>query len=84
MTERSISMDKMKVGESAVIVSFTDEMMSLKLLEMGCIPGEIVILERKAPLGDPIAISVSGYLLSLRMDEAATIMVSRIVINIKD
>jgi ferrous iron transport protein A len=72
-------MDKMKVGESAVIVSFTDEVMSLKLLEMGCIPGEIVTLERKAPLGDPIAISVSGYLLSLRMDEAATVMVSRVV-----
>lgn len=79
MTESSISMDKMKVGESAVIVSFTDEVMSLKLLEMGCIPGEIVTLERKAPLGDPIAISVSGYLLSLRMDEAATVMVSRVV-----
>jgi len=79
MTENSISMDKMKVGESAVIVSFKDEVMSLKLLEMGCVPGEIVTLERKAPLGDPIAISVSGYQLSLRMDEAATIMVSRVV-----
>jgi ferrous iron transport protein A len=78
MTENSISMDKMKVGESAVIVSFKDEVMSLKLLEMGCVPGEIVTLERKAPLGDPIAISVSGYQLSLRMDEAATIMVSRV------
>lgn len=78
MADSSISMDKMKVGESAVIVSFTDEVMSLKLLEMGCIPGEIVTLERKAPLGDPIAISVSGYLLSLRMDEAATVMVSRV------
>ena len=72
-------MDKMKVGESAIIVSFTDELMSLKLLEMGCIPGEMVTLERKAPLGDPIAISVSGYLLSLRIDEAATVQVTRIL-----
>ena len=70
-----ISMDKMKIGDSAIIESFTDEIMSLKLLEMGCIPGEVVILERKAPLGDPIAISVSGYLLSLRVDEARTVMV---------
>ncbi|MEI6817623.1 MAG: FeoA family protein [Bacteroidota bacterium] len=70
-------MDELKVGESAVILSFTDELMSLKLLEMGCIPGEKVTLERKAPLGDPIAISVSGYLLSLRIDEASTILVSK-------
>jgi ferrous iron transport protein A len=74
--DNNISMDKMKVGQSAVIVSFTDELMSLKLLEMGCVPGELVTLERKAPLGDPIAISVSGYLLSLRMDEACTVIVA--------
>ncbi len=69
-------MDKMKVGQSALIVSFTDELMSLKLLEMGCVPGELVILECKAPLGDPISISVSGYLLSLRIDEACTVIVA--------
>ena len=46
----------MKLGESAVIVSFTDEEMSLKLLEMGCIPGEIVKVDNIAPMGDPIAI----------------------------
>ncbi len=69
-------MDTMKVGQSATIISFTDEVMSLKLLEMGCVPGEVVTLERKAPLGDPIAISVAGYLLSLRIDEACTVIVS--------
>ena len=69
-------MDKMKVGQSATIISFTDELMSLKLMEMGCVPGEVVTLERKAPLGDPIAIAISGYLLSLRMDEAETIIVA--------
>jgi ferrous iron transport protein A len=44
-------------------------------MEMGCIPGEIVELSRKAPLGDPIAITISGYQLSLRKSEAATIKV---------
>lgn len=43
---------------------------------MGCLPGEWVHIERKAPLGDPIAIAVSGYLLSLRKEEAETILVS--------
>jgi ferrous iron transport protein A len=50
--------------------------MALKLLEMGCTPGEIVTLDRIAPMGDPIAICVSGYLLSLRKAEAATVLIS--------
>jgi ferrous iron transport protein A len=45
---------------------------------MGCIPGEIVKVDQVAPLGDPIAISVSGYNLSLRLDEAQNIFVEEI------
>ncbi len=67
---------QLKIGQSAVIDSFTDKVMALKLMEMGCTPGEIVSLDQVAPLGDPIAISVSGYLLSLRKEEASTVLVS--------
>lgn len=73
-----LHLSDLKIGESAIIDSFMDKEMSLKLLEMGCTPGEIVKLERIAPMGDPIAISVSGYLLSLRKSEASTVMVSSI------
>ena len=73
---------QLKVGESATILSFTDLEMSLKFLEMGCIPGEIVSMERVAPLGDPIAVFVSGYLLSMRKAEAETILVERIVVRL--
>jgi len=66
----------LKLGEKAIIDSFTDDTMALKLLEMGCTPGELVQLDRIAPMGDPIAISVSGYLLSLRKEEASTVLVS--------
>lgn len=69
---------QLKIGQSAIIDSFTDKVMALKLLEMGCTPGEIVKLDRIAPLGDPIAISVAGYLLSLRKAEASTVLVSLI------
>ena len=69
---------ELKIGQSAIIDSFTDKDMALKLLEMGCTPGEIVKLDRIAPLGDPIAISVAGYLLSLRKAEASTVLVSLI------
>lgn len=65
----------LQVGETALIKSFCDENLSLKFLEMGCIPGEPVTVCRIAPMGDPIAISVSGYVLGLRKEEAATIWV---------
>ena len=66
------------VGSSVRIVSFENNDIFLKLMEMGCVPGEIVRVEQVAPLGDPIAISVSGYNLSLRLDEAQNIFVERI------
>ena len=75
------NLSQLKVGQSAVIDSFTDKVMALKLLEMGCTPGEIVKLDRIAPLGDPIAISVAGYLLSLRKDEASTVLVSALKVK---
>jgi len=63
----------LKIGERGVICCFSDQEMSLKLLEMGCLPGSEIQLSCKAPFGDPICIKVLGYSLSLRLDEAATI-----------
>ncbi|HSZ24525.1 MAG TPA: FeoA family protein [Cytophagaceae bacterium] len=63
----------LKVGERGVICCFSDQEMSLKLLEMGCLPGSEIELTSKAPFGDPVCIKVLGYNLSLRLDEAATI-----------
>ena len=75
MALQPCNLAQLNVGESAVIDSFADEELSLKLLEMGCIPGEAVKVDRIAPLGDPIAISILGYTLSLRKAEASTILV---------
>ncbi|GAL84563.1 iron transporter [Sporocytophaga myxococcoides] len=68
------SIADLKIGEKGIVCCFKDEEMSLKLLEMGCLPGSMVELSNKAPLGDPICIKVSGYNLSLRLEEAATVM----------
>ncbi|MBS1486113.1 MAG: ferrous iron transport protein A [Bacteroidetes bacterium] len=65
----------MAPGETAVISGFTDELISVKLLEMGFLPGTAVRFNFKAPLGDPICVSVSGYDLSLRLEEASTISI---------
>jgi ferrous iron transport protein A len=75
MAQQVKLLSEMKRGQSGIIDSFTDYELSLKLLEMGCIPGETIEVIRIAPLGDPIAISVSGYMLGLRKDEAATVRV---------
>lgn len=69
------SLSNMRKGQKGIIDSFTDYELSLKLLEMGCIPGEIIEVIRIAPLGDPIAISISGYMLGLRKAEASTVNV---------
>lgn len=65
----------LKVGEKGIIDSFLKDDISIKLMEMGCVPGEPIKVEQKAPLGDPICISVAGYALSLRLDEAESILV---------
>ena len=74
MQDSKKSIRDLKIGESGTICCLNDPEMSLKLLEMGCIPGTSVKLNSKAPLGDPITIIVNDYTLSLRLDEASTIM----------
>ena len=65
----------LRKGETAVIDSFTDIEVSLKLLEMGCLPGEMVEVKHIAPLGDPIAVFVGGYTLGLRKAEASSVVI---------
>ncbi len=64
----------LKIGERGIINDFKDATMSLKLLEMGCLPDTEVMLDFIAPLGCPVGITVAGYHLSLRKREAATIV----------
>ena len=68
------SVRDLKIGEYGIICCLKDPEMGLKLLEMGCLPGTKVKLNSRAPLGDPITIIVNDYTLSLRLDEAETIM----------
>ena len=65
----------LKLGESAVIKDFTDDFISLKLLEMGYLPNTKIELCGIAPLGDPICIRTQNSQLSLRMAEAANILI---------
>lgn len=68
-------LSELKQGDKAVIKEFVNDEIFIKLMEMGCIPGEVVKVEQVAPLGDPISIIVVGYHLSLRISEAENILV---------
>ena len=70
-------LSSLEVGERGIIRSFEDSDLLIKLLEMGCVPGEPVKVVQVAPLGDPISIEVSGYHLSLRISEADSIIVTQ-------
>jgi ferrous iron transport protein A len=69
------SVAEMKPGDIGIITGFSDDHISVKLMEMGCLPGAPVRFNFTAPFGDPICISVSGYELSLRKEEAASISI---------
>lgn len=69
------TLSDLKIDQKGTILGFTDETLAVKLMEMGCLPGTEVSVALIAPLGDPMAISVSGYQLSLRKDEALSITI---------
>ena len=71
-----VSVADLKPGQVGIVKNFTDEYISLKLLEMGVLPGTAIQMKFAAPLGDPICIRVTGYDLSLRLEEARTITLS--------
>ena len=68
-------LSEVEIGKYVRIDSFIKDDVYLKLMEMGCLPGELVCIKKIAPLGDPISIKVAGYMLSLRLNEAETILV---------
>jgi ferrous iron transport protein A len=69
-------LSQLKPGQKAIIKDFDNQEIHLKLMEMGCLPGEEIMVEQKAPLGDPVSISIAGYTLSLRLNEADHIIVT--------
>ena len=72
-----MTLGDLKTGHSATILSISgDGPLRCRLLDMGLIPHTRVKMIKTAPMGDPIEISVRGYELTLRRDEAAKIEVS--------
>jgi Fe2+ transport system protein FeoA len=71
-----VSLDRLGRGQSGRIVHVGGRPGTRRrLLELGLVRGETIMLQRAAPLGDPLEFVVKGYHLSLRRREAATIVV---------
>jgi ferrous iron transport protein A len=71
-------LSELTIGKAALIKHFENDDIFLKLMEMGCVPGERILVDQVAPLGDPISVLVAGYTLSLRLNEAEMIWVEEV------
>ncbi|HSN47854.1 MAG TPA: FeoA family protein [Flavobacterium sp.] len=65
----------LKKGQRAIIKDFDADVIPLKLLEMGCLPGNMVELLQIAPFGDPLYLNINGSHLAIRIETAREIEV---------
>ena len=72
-----IVLSKLKLNSPAKVkkITATDSVLIKKLLSMGILKGEKVVVTKKSVLGDPIEVTIRGYNLSLRKDEASQVLV---------
>lgn len=70
------NLNELSVGESGVIKSVAGAgIVRRRLFDMGVTPGAEIAMKKRAPLGDPIEITLRGYFLTLRKSEAACVEV---------
>jgi ferrous iron transport protein A len=68
----------LKKGERGVIIDSSSKDIPLKLLEMGCLPGNEVKLLQLAPFSDQLYLNLNDSFLAIRKDTAALILINRI------
>lgn len=69
-----MTINDLQIGQSGVIAQVGGEgALRLRFLDMGLIPGTKVMLQKIAPMGDPIQIQVRGYELTIRREDARRI-----------
>ena len=69
------TLDQFRIGETGLIKKVEGEgRLRRRLLDMGVTPGATVYLRKKAPLGDPLEVTIRGYELTLRKTEAPLVV----------
>lgn len=69
------SVVQLKIGQKAIIKDFDIDEIPLKLIEMGCLPGNIVEILQIAPFGDPLFLNINDSFLAIRLETACKIQV---------
>ncbi len=70
-----MTLNDLKIGQSGIITAGEGEgPLRLRLLDMGLIPNTRVRVQKVAPMGDPIQIQIRGYELTLRREDAQSIL----------
>lgn len=68
-----VTVAHLKRGQRGIIKEFTEDILPIKLLELGCLPGNEIELVQIAPLKDPIYINVNGSHIAIRRSVALQI-----------
>ena len=75
--ERKLS--EFSVGEVGVVKSvIAEKRIKRRLFDMGVTPGTQILLRKKAPFGDPLELTLRGYELTLRKDEAECVTMEKV------
>ena len=70
-----MTLAELKRGQQAVIKDVSSKDIPLKLLEMGCLPGNKVQLLQVAPFSDPIYLNINGTHLAIRKETASLVLI---------
>ena len=74
----ALTIASLKKGQRAIIKEFSVDVVPLKLLEMGCLPGNEVSLVQTAPFNDPLYLNINGCHLAIRRETACNIEIELI------
>ena len=70
-----VNLAQLQIGQKGIIQDFDIDLVPLKLLEMGCLPGNAVQLLQVAPFGDPLYLNINDSHLAIRLETAQAIVV---------
>ncbi|MCG2430125.1 MULTISPECIES: FeoA domain-containing protein [Aequorivita] len=73
-----LTIASLKKGQRGIIKEFSVDVVPLKLLEMGCLPGNEVTLVQIAPFRDPLYLNINGSHLAIRLEMASKIEIELI------
>ena len=78
LNKMGLTIADLNKGERGIITDSSSKDIPLKLLEMGCLPGNEVKLLQVAPFSDPLYLNINDSLLAIRKETAALILIDRV------